>query len=296
MMSDERRAAPSSSRAPAGGGRVATGGETMSAAEPHRAPHHARKRFGQNFLHDAGVVAQIIEAIDPRPGQSIVEIGPGQAALTGALIERAGHIRAIEIDRDLAARLRTRFSPEDLTLIEADALTVDWSKLATSSLRIVGNLPYNISTPLLFALMPIAESVIDQHFMLQKEVVDRMVAAPGGKTYGRLSVMLQFRYRLIKLFDVPRGAFTPAPQVTSSVVRMQPLAVSELPNVDAEAFARVVAAAFGQRRKTLRNALSELLDADQIRASDVDPQARAETLGVQSFVELARRLVATKKI
>lgn len=291
-MSDERLAAPSSSRAPAGGGRVATGGANIHAAEPHR----ARKRFGQNFLHDAGVVAQIVEAINPWPGQSIVEIGPGQAALTGALIERAGHVRAIEIDRDLAARLRIRFPPEKLTLIEADALTVDWSELAASSLRIVGNLPYNISTPLLFALMPIAESVIDQHFMLQKEVVDRMVAAPGSKTYGRLSVMLQFRYQLIKLFDVPSGAFKPAPRVTSSVVRMQPLALSELPNVDAEAFARVVAAAFGQRRKTLRNALSELLDAGQIIESGVDPQARAETLGVQSFVELARRSVTARKI
>ena len=258
------------------------------AAEPHR----PRKRFGQNFLHDADVVRQIVDAIDPRPGQSIVEIGPGQAALTGTLIERVGHLHAIEIDRDLAARLRIRFPAEKLTLIEADALTFNWSALATGPLRIVGNLPYNISTPLLFALMQIAESVIDQHFMLQREVVDRMVAAPGSKTYGRLSVMLQFRYRLTKLFDVPRDAFRPAPQVTSSVVRMQPLAAGELPNVDAEAFARVVAAAFGQRRKTLRNALSELLDAEQIVECGVDPQARAETLGLQSFVELARRLVA----
>jgi 16S rRNA (adenine1518-N6/adenine1519-N6)-dimethyltransferase len=255
-------------------------------------PHRPRKRFGQNFLHDAAVVRKIVEAIDPRPGQSIVEIGPGQAALTGALIERIGHLHAIEIDRDLAARLRVRFPAEKLTLIEADALTFNWNALATGRLRIVGNLPYNISTPLLFALMRIAESVIDQHFMLQMEVVDRMVASPGSKTYGRLSVMLQFRYRLTKLFDVPRGSFRPAPQVTSSVVRMEPLATSELPNVDAEAFARVVAAAFGQRRKTLRNALSELLDAEQIVESGVDPQARAETLGLQSFVALARCLAA----
>ena len=285
-MSDGRRAAPSSSRAPLGGGRVATGGDPILAAEPHR----ARKRFGQNFLHDPGVVSRIVEAIDPRPGQAIVEIGPGQAALTSALIERAGHVRAIEIDRDLAARLRQRFSAEKLTLIEADALKIDWSDVAATPLRLVGNLPYNISTPLLFALLPVAERVIDQHFMLQKEVVDRMVAAPGSKTYGRLSVMLQFRYRLTKLFDVPRGAFKPAPQVTSSVVRMKPRVLSELPQVDAQAFARVVAAAFGQRRKTLRNALSELLDADQIAASGVDPQARAETLGVDSFVGLSRRL------
>jgi len=274
-----------------GGGRVATGGDPILAAEPHR----ARKRFGQNFLHDPGVVSRIVEAIDPRPGQAIVEIGPGQAALTSALIERAGHVRAIEIDRDLAARLRQRFSAEKLTLIEADALKIDWSDVAATPLRLVGNLPYNISTPLLFALLPVAERVIDQHFMLQKEVVDRMVAAPGSKTYGRLSVMLQFRYRLTKLFDVPRGAFKPAPQVTSSVVRMKPRVLSELPQVDAQAFARVVAAAFGQRRKTLRNALSELLDADQIAASGVDPQARAETLGVDSFVGLSRRLVTMAK-
>ena len=293
-MSEERRAAPSSSRALAGGGRVATGREHIPAAEPDRAPHRARKRFGQNFLHDPTFVARIVDAVNPQPGQVIVEIGPGQAALTGALIERAGHIRAIEIDRDLVGRLRARFSAQELTLIEADALKIAWSEVAPAPLRIVGNLPYNISTPLLFALLPVAERVSDQHFMLQKEVVDRMVAAPGSKTYGRLSVMLQFRYRLMKLFDVPRGAFKPAPQVTSSVVRMQPRAVSELHEVDADAFARVVAAAFGQRRKTLRNALSELLDADQIGACDVDPQARAETLGVESFVKLARRLAAAR--
>ncbi|HVE88490.1 MAG TPA: 16S rRNA (adenine(1518)-N(6)/adenine(1519)-N(6))-dimethyltransferase RsmA [Burkholderiaceae bacterium] len=257
--------------------------------------HRARKRFGQNFLHDPGVVTRILDAIDPRPGQAIVEIGPGRAALTGGLIERANHIRAIEIDRDLAAQLHARFSAAQLTLIEADALKVDWNAVASTPLRIVGNLPYNISTPLLFALVPIAERVIDQHFMLQKEVVDRIVAAPGSKTYGRLSVMLQFRYRLTKLFDVASGAFNPAPKVTSSVVRMQPRATGELPDIDMDAFACVVAAAFGQRRKTLRNALSTLLSADRIATSGVDPQARAETLGVQSFVELARQATAAAK-
>lgn len=283
-MTDERRAAPGSSRALTG--RVATGGEHRSA------PHRARKRFGQNFLHDPRVVARIIDAIDPRPGQTIVEIGPGQAALTGALIEHAGHIAAIEIDRDLAAALRERYSGAELTLIEGDALRIDWHAIATrdapTELRIVGNLPYNISTPLLFALLPIAERVIDQHFMLQAEVVDRMTAAPGSKVYGRLSVMLQLRYRLTKLFDVPRGAFRPAPQVTSSIVRMVPRSTAELPDVDADDFARVVAAAFGQRRKTLRNALAAVLDASAIKDADVDPQARAETLEVDSFVRLAR--------
>ena len=262
----------------------------MVAPEPHRAPHRARRRFGQNFLHDESVVARIIDAIDPRPGETIVEVGPGQAALTGGLIARAGHVRAIEIDRDLAAQLHERFSADTLSLIEADALKINWDAFATTPLRIVGNLPYNISTPLLFALLPIAERVVDQHFMLQKEVVDRMVAAPGSKTYGRLSVMLQFRYRLSKLFDVPRDAFRPAPRVTSSVVRMQPIALAELHRVDADAFARVVAAAFGQRRKTLRNALSGLFDAGEIATAGVDPQARAETLSVASFVDLARRL------
>jgi 16S rRNA (adenine1518-N6/adenine1519-N6)-dimethyltransferase len=256
------------------------------------APHRARKRFGQNFLHDPRVIARIVDVIDPRPGQTIVEIGPGQAALTRPLVERAGHITAIEIDRDLAARLRGEFSLQQLTLIEADALAFDWSGLP-APLRLVGNLPYNISSPLLFALAAVAERVVDQHFMLQKEVVDRMVAPPGSRTYGRLSVMLQFRYRMVKLFDVPRGAFNPPPQVTSSIVRMEPLPAAELPGVDAEAFSRVVAAAFGQRRKTLRNALATLLDVGAIAAADVDPQARAETLGNDAFVRLARQLDPT---
>jgi len=253
--------------------------------------HRPRKRFGQNFLHDPGVIDRIVDVIDPRPGQNLVEIGPGQAALTRALIERAGHICAIEIDRDLAHRLRAEFAPATLTLIEADALAFDWSAMTSGApLRIVGNLPYNISTPLLFSLATIADRVRDQHFMLQKEVVERMVAAPGSKTYGRLSVMLQQRYRMTRLFDVPRGAFNPPPKVTSSIVRMQPLPAGELAEVDQADFARVVMAAFGQRRKTLRNALAALLDAGQITAAGVDPQARAETLGVAQFVALTRAL------
>ena len=259
-------------------------------AEGERPQHRARRRFGQNFLHDPRVIQRIVDAIDPRPDQAIVEIGPGQAALTRALIERAGRITAIEIDRDLAAWLRTQFEPGRLQLIEADALDFDWSTLP-GPLRIVGNLPYNISSPLLFALMPLAGRVIDQHFMLQKEVVERMVAAPGSRTYGRLSVMLQFRYRLTRLFDVPRGAFRPAPQVTSSIVRMQPLSATDVPAVDRGAFARVVGAAFGQRRKTLRNALGELMSAESILGCAVDPQARAETLAVADFVRLTEAFV-----
>ncbi len=253
--------------------------------------HRARKRFSQNFLHDAHYIARIVEAIAPVAGERIVEIGPGLGALTERLVARAGHLTCVEIDRDLAARLRRRFAPETLTLIEADALALDWPRLAAADarpLRIVGNLPYHISTPLLFALLPIADRVRDQHFMLQKEVVDRMTAAPGSADYGRLSVMLQWRYAVRRLFVVPPGAFAPAPQVQSAVVRLVPRPAAELPPVDAQRFAQVVAAAFGQRRKTLRNALAPLLDEAQIRAAGIDPQARGETLAVAEFVRLAQ--------
>jgi 16S rRNA (adenine1518-N6/adenine1519-N6)-dimethyltransferase len=255
--------------------------------------HRARKRFSQNFLHDAHYIERIVEAIDPRPGERIVEIGPGLGALTAPLIERAGRISCVEIDRDLAARLRDCFTETQLALREGDALELDWPALAAEDprpMKIVGNLPYHISTPLLFALLPAAAHVQSQHFMLQKEVVDRIVAAPGSKDYGRLSVMLQLRYRATRLFIVPSGAFSPAPQVQSAIVRLVPIAVSELPPVGASTFARVVAAAFNQRRKTLRNALSEVLAEDGIRAAGVDPGARAETLAVQEFVALARQV------
>ncbi len=253
--------------------------------------HKARKRFGQNFLHDVHWIGRIAKAVAPRLGDNIIEIGPGQAALTRELIAGAGHVRAVEIDRDLAAWLKEQFSPEQLTLIEADALTLDWKALAeqTGTLRIVGNLPYNISSPLLFALMRAADHVRDQHFMLQREVVDRMVAAPGSKTYGRLSVMLQWRYHMTKLFDVPPGAFNPPPKVVSSVVRMTPKDPAQVPAVDADLFSSVVANAFSQRRKTLRNALSVLMSAEDIEAADVNPQARAETLDLDAFVRLARK-------
>jgi 16S rRNA (adenine1518-N6/adenine1519-N6)-dimethyltransferase len=252
--------------------------------------HRARRRFSQNFLHDAHYVARIVDAIDPRPGERLVEIGPGLGALTGGLVERAGHVTCIEIDRDLAQRLRERFAPDRLALIEGDALAFDWVAFAgrqPAALRLVGNLPYHISTPLLFALLPVAARVRDEHFMLQKEVVDRMVASPGGRDYGRLSVMLQFRYRVERLFNVPAGAFSPAPKVQSSFVRLRPRAADELPDVDVATFSDVVTAAFGQRRKTLRNALHGLLDEAAIRGAGVDPSLRAEALAGGQFVALA---------
>ena len=248
--------------------------------------HHARKRFGQNFLHDRHWIAR---SIDPKPGDELIEIGPGQAALTREVVSLAGHETAVEIDRDLAAFLRTQFTPEELTLIEADALTLDWKTvLPGKRLRVLGNLPYNISSPLLFALLPAAGRIIDQHFMLQKEVVDRMTAVPGSKTYGRLSVMLQYRYVMHKLFDVPPGAFVPAPKVTSSIVRMVPKPVENLPAVDMSVFSEIVAAAFQQRRKMLRGSLSAFLDESSIISAGVEPTARAETLSVDDFVRLAR--------
>ena len=231
----------------------------------------------------------IVRGIDPKPGDALIEIGPGQAALTREVIACAGHEAAVEIDRDLAQFLREQFSPEELTLIEADALKLDWTTvLEGRRLRIIGNLPYNISSPLLFALMSAADRVIDQHFMLQREVVDRMVAEPGSKTYGRLSVMLQYRYVMHKLFDVPPGAFVPPPKVTSSIVRMVPRPVESLPEVDMDILSQVVALAFQQRRKTLRNALSTLMDDAAIKRAGVNPAARAETLDVAAFVRLAR--------
>jgi 16S rRNA (adenine1518-N6/adenine1519-N6)-dimethyltransferase len=255
--------------------------------------HQARRRFSQNFLHDPAQIARIVEAIDPQPGASLIEIGPGLGALTGPLLARAGRLIAIELDRDLAGRLRERFDSSVLDLIEGDALKVDWVQLVArldAPVRILGNLPYHVSTPLLFALVPIAGKVADQHFLLQREVVDRMVAKPATADYGRLSVMLQMRYQVKKLLDIGPGAFTPAPKVWSSLVRLVPLPADELPEVDAAAFARTVTAAFSQRRKTLRNALSALMDEEGIRAAGVDPKARGETLDVNAFVRLARRI------
>ena len=251
--------------------------------------HIARRRFGQNFLVSPGIIRKIVEAIDPRPGERLVEIGPGLGALTEPLLAAVGHLHVVEIDRDLIARLRQRHGPEQLSVHEGDALEFDFAALGPD-LRIVGNLPYNISTPLLFHLAAVADSVRDMHFMLQKEVVDRMVAAPGGGDYGRLSVMLQYRFDMERLFVVPPGAFNPAPQVDSAIVRLLPRPADQIQLRDEALFARLVSTAFGQRRKMLRNTLREMADESQLAALGIAPTARAEEVAVADYVALANAL------
>lgn len=248
--------------------------------------HTARKRFGQNFLVDAHYIARIVEAVSPRPGDNIVEIGPGLAALTRSLVERAGHITAIEIDRDLAARLASELPGDRLTLVVGDALDMNFATLGTA-LRIVGNLPYNISSPLLFHLAGQDTLLRDVHVMLQREVVARMTASPGTADYGRLTVMLQVRFAIARLFTVPPGAFRPQPQVDSAVARLTPLHDAKPRIDDAKLFERIVAASFGQRRKTLRNALRDICDERLLIDAGIDPAARGETLAVSDFVRLA---------
>ena len=249
--------------------------------------HHARKRFGQHFLSDGGIIDAIVRAIAPQPGEALVEIGPGLGALTGPLRERCPQLTVIELDRDLAARLRQQ---PGLDVVESDVLKVDFAALADrlgAPLRVVGNLPYNISTPILFHLLDVADRVRDQHFMLQKEVVDRMAAGPGSKTYGRLSVMLQWRYDIESLIDVPPASFDPPPRVDSAVVRMTPLpeaAVVDRPRLEA-----MVAAAFSQRRKLLRHPLGNWL-AQQGYEGNFDLQRRAEEVPVAEYIALAQSL------
>lgn len=245
--------------------------------------HVPRKRFGQHFLHDAGVVRRIVEAIAPGPGDFVLEIGPGRGALTLPLAERVGRLEVVEIDRDLAAAL-----PESRIKVHvADALEFDYAVLPEGA-RIVGNLPYNISTPLLFRLAGHAARFRDLHFMLQREVVERMVAAPSTPAYGRLSVMLQARFRMEMLFRVPAGVFQPAPKVESALVRMLPLA--EPTDAGAPGFADLVRRAFSARRKTLRNALG--LDEAELRALGYDPRLRPENLAPADFARIARRSIS----
>lgn len=252
--------------------------------------HQARARFGQNFLKDQAVVDAIIRAIDPQPQDRMIEIGPGLSAMTQPLMARLDHLTVIEIDRDLAARLREHADPARLTVIEQDALTVDFTSFG-DRLRLVGNLPYNISTPLLFAFLQAADHVLDQHFMLQREVVDRMVADVSSSDYSRLSVMLQYRYGMSKLFDVAPESFDPAPKVVSAIVRMVPLSADRERAQDEALFAQVVQRAFAQRRKMLRRALGEWSALIDWEAVGVRPTDRAEQVSVQGFIRLADALL-----
>ena len=252
--------------------------------------HKARKRFGQNFLHDAGVIRRIVSCIAPRRDQHLVEIGPGRGALTRELLAALGRLDAVELDRDLIGPLQASCAPlGDLHVHSADALRFDFCQLAQPGerLRLVGNLPYNISTPLLFHLLDQAHCIDDMHFMLQKEVVERMAAEPGGKDFGRLSVMLQIQCEVFPLFDIGPGAFTPPPKVTSSLVRLRPLREPRFAIADPQVFAQLVNQAFSHRRKTLRNSLRELLGPDQMLALGVDPGQRPERLPLEAFVALA---------
>jgi 16S rRNA (adenine1518-N6/adenine1519-N6)-dimethyltransferase len=237
--------------------------------------HRPRKRFGQHFLHEAGVLARIIQAIDPKSGEFIVEIGPGEGVLTRLLLSRAGKIEVIELDRDLAARLKH----ENIVVHQADALDFDFGQFPLG-MRVVGNLPYNISTPLLFHLARYAERVRDMHFMLQLEVVERMVAAPSTPEYGRLSVALQARFRMKKLFNVSKGAFRPPPKVESAVIRLEPLA--QILEIDDELLRR----AFSARRKTLRNALPEV----DFASLGIDPGLRPENLSALDYERITRSI------
>lgn len=251
--------------------------------------HIPRKRFGQNFLNSPGVIRKIVEAIAPQRDDLMVEIGPGQAAITEPLLAALDRLHVVEIDRDLIAGLKERFPDGRLVIHEGDALEFDFATLG-KNLRVVGNLPYNISTPLLFHLATFAGRVGDMHFMLQKEVVDRMVSAPGGGEYGRLSVMLQYRFHMERLFIVPPGAFTPAPKVDSAIVRLIPKPAGELVARDESAFVRIVSIAFSQRRKMLRNTLRELFDEAALEQLAIKPTARPEELGVDDYVRLANAI------
>lgn len=276
-------------------------GRGSSVASPTLATHQARKRFGQNFLVDQNIIRNIVSAIAPQADDCMVEIGPGLAALTEPLLAKLKHLHVVEIDRDLAAGLRQRFAPDRMSVHEVDALQFDFSTLANNAdepvatqgtLRVVGNLPYNISSPLLFHLAEHAQVVRDMTFMLQKEVVQRIVADADDDDYGRLSVMLQYRFDCQKLFDVPPGAFKPAPKVMSAIVRLVPRPVSELTALNPQLMSAVVKAAFGQRRKTLRNTLKGLMSDQDFAALEIDATRRGETLTVQDYIRISNHLHA----
>jgi len=252
----------------------------------------AKKRYGQHFLHDPGTIDRIVRAIAPAPGQRIVEIGPGRGAITAPLLAAAGALDVIEIDADVVPQLRQRCTQGELRVHLADALEFDFTALRGNGprLRLVGNLPYNVSTPLLFHFAEHLDAIEDMHFMLQREVVTRMAAGPGGKEYGRLTVMLAPLVEVRPLFDIGTGAFSPPPQVVSTFFALKPLREPPFELRNRQAYAKVVAAAFSQRRKTLRNSLFSLLSAEAIAAAGIDPGARPETLQPAQFAALADRI------
>lgn len=251
--------------------------------------HVARKRFGQNFLVDSGIIGAIVSAIGPQRSDTLVEIGPGLGAITEPLLARLDHLHVVEIDRDLIARLKKQYPRERMTIHEGDALAFDFASIGRK-LRLVGNLPYNISTPLLFHLADYAEIVYDMHFMLQKEVVERMVAEPGESDFSRISVMLQYRFHIEWLIDVPPESFDPPPKVQSAVVRLIPKDVAELNAKSAAKLSQVVLAAFSQRRKMLRNTLKGVLSDAGFAELGIDPTRRAEDIPVADYVRIANYL------
>lgn len=252
--------------------------------------HRPRKRFGQHFLTDPGVIDSIVRSIAPADGDTVVEIGPGLAAITTPLLALSGKLHVIELDRDLAANLRRRFANEPKPEIhEADALRFDYAELG-DALRIVGNLPYNISTPLLFHLLEFRERIVDMHFMLQKEVVERMAAGPGSKAYGRLGIMLGCYFDIEALFEVDRLAFDPPPDVTSAIVRLTPLPAGSYDVHDQKRLSQLVATAFSQRRKTVRNALRKVADEALLESVGIDPALRPEAISIVEYVRLANTL------
>jgi 16S rRNA (adenine1518-N6/adenine1519-N6)-dimethyltransferase len=254
------------------------------------AKHRARKRFGQHFLSDPGIIDAIVRAVHPTADDVIVEIGPGQGAITDALARSAGHLHAVELDRDLVARLRRRYDDNpNVTVHEADALQFDFASLG-DRIRVVGNLPYNISTPLLFHLLKFRSRILDMHFMLQKEVVDRMAASPGSKAYGRLGIMLGCHLNIESLFDVPREAFDPPPEVTSAVVRLDPLPPGTFDIQDEAGLSTLVSTAFMQRRKTLRNSLKKSVEAIDFEAVGIDASQRPEQISIGDYVRLSNHL------
>ncbi len=252
--------------------------------------HQAKKRFGQNFLHNEAIISNIVDAINPEPNENLIEIGPGLGALTEPVVERAGKLSVVELDRDLAHRLRHHpFLSKDITIYEKDALTFDFSQLANKDnpLRIFGNLPYNISTPLIFHLLSFKEVVKDMHFMLQKEVVERMASAPNCKAFGRLSIMTQYQCQVIPVMEIGPEAFKPAPKVDSAIVRLIPHKEIKNPVKNINDLNKVCLAAFNQRRKTIRNSFKKIISSEQLASLEIDATLRAENLNLNQYVTLA---------